>query len=59
MRRKTTTVTELEQMTPAERDAHFEDSIVRDLTKIPPAYLDRIRAKFHDRIDHAEDPDRA
>ena len=44
MRRKTTTVTELEQMTPAERDAHFEDSIVRDLTKIPPAYLDRIRA---------------
>jgi hypothetical protein len=39
------TAAELEQMTPAERDATFRDSIVRDLADVPPERRDVIDAQ--------------
>jgi hypothetical protein len=46
VKRKVTTVEELEKMTPAERHQNFEDSIIRDLSQVPDEYLARIRDKF-------------
>jgi hypothetical protein len=39
------TAAELEAMTPDERHAHFEASIVRDLSVLPPEYLARLRTR--------------
>ena len=39
------TAAELDEMTPAERQALFDQSIVRDLKDVPPEFLERIRAK--------------
>lgn len=47
---KIVTAEELERMTPTERRAHFEASIVRDLDDLPPGYLDRIRERIAPRI---------
>ena len=44
------TAAELEQMTPAEQDAIFEASIVRDLTEVPEEFLERVRSRANDRI---------
>ena len=50
MGRKVTTAAELEAMTPAEREQSFRDSIVRDLSQVPPEFLARIRAKVEARL---------
>lgn len=50
MNRDVTTAAELEAMTPPQRQAHFEASIVRDLSQVPAEFLDRLRARVQDRI---------
>ncbi len=59
MARKIWTAAELEQMTPAEQDAVFEASIVRDLAEVPDGFLDRIRSRANDRITRLETPGRS
>lgn len=49
MSSKIWTAQELEQMTPAERQALFDASIVRDLDEVPTEFLDRIRTKVLER----------
>lgn len=41
----TTTYEQLQQMTPAERTAHFKASIVRDLDQLPEQYRARLDAQ--------------
>ena len=48
---KVTTAAELDQMTPAQRQAHFEASIVRDLSDVPEPFLNRIRERLQARSD--------
>ena len=48
---KVTTAAELDLMTPAERQAHFEASIVRDLSDVPEPFLNRIRERLQARSD--------
>ena len=45
MTRKIWTAAELDEMTPAERQRIFDDSIVWDLSEVPEEFLERIRAK--------------
>ena len=45
---------ELEQMTPAERDAIFEASIITDLNDAPPELLERTRSRVEQIIADAE-----
>ncbi len=54
MPRKVWTAAELDEMTPAEVDALFEASIVRDLDDVPPEFLARVRARVQERIDAEE-----
>lgn len=54
MPRKVWTAAELDEMTPAEVDALFQASIVRDLDEVPPEFLARVRARVQERIDTAE-----
>lgn len=44
--REVVTAAEISQMAPTERRAHFESSIVTDLSQVPQAFLDRIRARL-------------
>ena len=46
-----TTAAELDQMTLAERQAHFEASLVTDLTQVPEPFLAKVRARLQTRID--------
>ena len=48
------TVAELERMTPAERQAHFDASVVTDLPQVPAEYLEVIRARLLLRIAEQE-----
>ena len=48
------TVAELERMTPAERQAHFDDSVVTDLSQVPAEYLEVIRARLLQRTTEQE-----
>ena len=48
---KVTTAAELDRMTMAERQAHLEASVVRDLSKVPEPFLAKIRARLQERID--------
>jgi hypothetical protein len=41
---------ELERLTPAEQDAVFQASIVRDLRLVPPDFLARIRERAAEHI---------
>jgi hypothetical protein len=50
MPRRIVTAADLERMTPAERDAHFEASIVRDLSKVSPEFLARVRERVERRV---------
>ncbi len=59
MARKIWTAAELEQMTPAEQDAVFEASIVRDLAEVPEEFLERVRSRANDRISELETPGRS
>lgn len=45
MERKIWTAAELDEMSPAERQKIFDESIVWDLSDVPEEFLDRIRAK--------------
>lgn len=51
---KVWTAEELERMTPAEQDAVFESSIVTDLSRVPPEFLERVRDRAQKRIKDAE-----
>lgn len=53
------TAAELEQMTPAERQAIFDASIVTDLDQVPPEFLARVRARVERIIAESESTDRA
>jgi hypothetical protein len=37
-------------MTPAERQAHFDASVVTDLSQVRPEFLARVRARLEQRI---------
>jgi len=47
---KVTTAEELERMTPAERQAHFDASVVTDLSQVRPEFLARVRTRLERRI---------
>jgi len=51
---KVWTAEELEGMTPAERDAIFESSLVGSLDNVPPAFLARVRSRVQERIADAD-----
>ena len=59
MASKVWTAAELEQMTPAERQAIFDASIVTDLDQVPPEFLARVRARAEQLIAETESTDRA
>ena len=44
MARKVWTAAELEQLSRAEQQAIFDESIVTDLSEVPPAFLAQVRA---------------
>ncbi|MCP5026825.1 MAG: hypothetical protein GY929_11135 [Actinomycetia bacterium] len=54
MTKKIWTAAELEQMTPSERHAIFQASIVTDLDQAPQELLARARAKVEKRIAEAD-----
>ncbi len=54
MTKTTWTAAELEQMTPSERHAIFQASIVTDLDQAPRELLARARAKVENRIAEAD-----
>jgi hypothetical protein len=58
MARKVCTAEELERMTPAEQDAHFDASIVTNLAEVPAAFLDRVRGRLEERIANSDTPKR-
>lgn len=47
---KVTTAADLERMSPAERQAHLDRSIVRDIDDVPEEFMDRVRSRLQDRI---------
>lgn len=51
---KVWTAGDLERMTPAERDAVFDSSVVTDLDAVPTAFLERVRRRAAERIEEAE-----
>lgn len=51
------TAAELEQMSPSERHAIFEASIVTDLDEVPPEFLARVRARVEKIIAETEPAD--
>ena len=58
MARKVWTAEELERMTPAEQDAHFDASLVTNLSDVPEAFLDHLRERLEDRIAKRDTPKR-
>lgn len=58
MASKVWTATELEQMSPAERRAIFDASIVTNLDDAPPALLARTRARIERMIAESESSQR-
>jgi len=59
MASKIWTAVELEQMSPAERKAIFDASIVTDLDQVPPEFLARVRARVEKIIAEVESTDHA
>ena len=56
MERKVITAAELERLSPSERTAAFEASIVWDLADAPPALVARARERVEARIALEEPP---
>ena len=56
MAQKIWTAEELERMTPAEQDAIFDASIVRNLDQVPEEFLARVRARFEAHLAGTESP---
>lgn len=50
MEARIVTAAELDQMTPQERHANFEASIITDPSKVPPQFVARVRARIEQRI---------
>lgn len=48
--REVATAADLEQMTPDERQAAFEDSVITDLHSVPADFLARVRSRLAPRI---------
>jgi hypothetical protein len=59
MASKIWTAAELEQMSPTERKAIFDASIVTDLDQVPPEFLARVRARVDKIIAETESTDHA
>ena len=59
MASKVWTAAELEQMSPTERKAIFDASIVTDLDQVPPEFLARVRARVEKIIAETESTDHA
>ena len=59
MASKIWTAAELERMSPAERKAIFDASIVTDLDQVPPEFLARVRARVEKIIAETESTDHA
>jgi hypothetical protein len=55
---KVCTAEELERMTPAERDAHFDASLVTNLDEVPEVFLERVRARLEEHIAASDTPKR-
>lgn len=53
-----TSAAQLEAMSPAQRRAHFDASVVTDLSQISPVFLARVRARLERRI-AMQDPSRS
>lgn len=54
MPRKVWTAAELDLMSPAEVDALFQTSIVKDLEEVPPEFLAKVRADVQEYIASTE-----
>ena len=50
------TAAELEKLSPAERHALFDSSVVTDLDQAPQDLIERTRMRIHQRIAQAEAP---
>lgn len=50
MARKVWTAAELDQLSPAERQRIFDESLVLDLDDVPPEFVERVRARTAERI---------
>jgi hypothetical protein len=59
MASKVWTAAELEQMSPTERKAIFDASIVTDLDQVPPEFLARVRARVEKIIAETDSTDHA
>lgn len=57
--RKIWTAAELEKLSRAEQQRIFDESIVTDLSELPPEFLERIRADVRRHIDEHEASDTA
>jgi hypothetical protein len=55
--RKVWTAAELEQLSPAERQRIFDESLVTDLSQVPPDFLARIRDEVRQHIAEHETND--
>lgn len=51
---KVVTAAELEKMSPAEQQAHFDASVVTDLDQVPAEFLERVRSRLEQHIDQTE-----
>jgi hypothetical protein len=58
MAQKIWTAQELESMTPAEQDAIFDASIIRNLDDAPQDFLARVRQRFEDHLASQDTPPR-
>jgi hypothetical protein len=56
MAQKIWTAEELERMTPAEQDAIFDASVVRNLDDVPKEFMARVRARFEAHLAGTESP---
>ncbi len=56
MAQKIWTAEELERMTPAEQDAIFDASIVRNLDDVPNEFVAKVRARFGAHLAGTESP---
>jgi len=48
------TAAELEKMSPAEQQAHFDASVVTDLDQVPAEFLARVRLRLEQHIEQTE-----
>jgi hypothetical protein len=51
-----TTAADLDEMSPEERRANFEASVVTDLGTLPPEYVERVRTRFEAKLARREMP---